>query len=73
MKQKFTKQRKARRGPNITAYYLYSLSVFWRRVRGIYGMDNRDFSVKHPRLEDAVQGYLSRVKAQHQTAARSNP
>lgn len=71
MKQKVTQAKKARR-PNL--HYCYqggatSMSVFERRVRGIYGHDSRSFDQKHPSLESAVEGMRQRL-AQAQSAAR---
>lgn len=71
MKQKVTQAKKARR-PNL--HYCYqggttSMSVFERRVRGIYGKDSRSFDQKHPSLESAVEGMRQRL-SQAQKAAR---
>lgn len=71
MKQKHTQARKARRGPNITAGYPYSLSVFERRIRDIVGADWKQFSAKHPRLDRAVDGYKSRMHGKQ--IVRNNP
>lgn len=61
MKQKYTKQRKARRGPNITAKWPYGANLFMRRIMGIYGADHRETDKRFPSLESAVQGYRDRV------------
>lgn len=61
MKLKHTQAKKANRGPNITAGYPYSLSIFERRIRDIVGPDAREFSAKHPILDRAVSGFKSRM------------
>lgn len=63
MKQKVTKAKKARR-VNLHSCYqggVTSMSVFERRVRGIYGHDSRSFDQKHPSLENAVDGMRQRI------------
>ena len=70
MKQKVTQAKKARR-PNL--HYCYqggatSMSVFELRVRGIYGFDYLQHDVKHPSLENGVEGMRQRI-AQAQSAA----
>lgn len=71
MKQKVTKAKKARRFNLHSCYQggVTSLSVFDRRVRGIYGFDYLQHDVKHPSLENAVEGMRKRI-AQAQSAAR---
>lgn len=71
MKQKVTQAKKARR---LNLRYCYqggttSMSVFERRVRGIYGYDHLQYDVKHPSLEDAVDGMRQRI-SQAQLAAK---
>lgn len=63
MKLKHTQAKKARRGPNITAYYPYGLSVFERRIRDIIGADWKRFSAAHPDLDHAVDGYKAIMNA----------
>lgn len=71
MKQKVTKAKKARRFNLHSCYQdgVTSMSVFERRVQGIYGHDSRSFDQKHPDLEGAVDGMRQRI-AQAQAAAR---
>lgn len=64
MRQKFTQAKKARR---LNLYYCYqggvfAMSVFERRVRGIYGADSNSFNTGHPKLEDAVEGMRQRIR-----------
>ena len=71
MKQKVTQAKKARR---LNLRYFYqggttSMSVFERRVRGIYGFDHLQHDVKHASLENAVEGMRQRI-AQARSAAR---
>ena len=63
MKQKHTRAKKANRINHWASYqsYIYSLSVFWRRVRGITGSDSRTFDIKHPSLDGAVEGMKARI------------
>ncbi len=63
MKQKYTKAKKARRFNNWLAYQkaAFSTSVFWRRVNGFFGADSLEFDRKHPSLDNAVEGYKSRL------------
>lgn len=71
MKRKFTQAKKARR-QNLHSCYqggVTSMSVFERRVRGIYGFDHLQHDVKYPSLENAVDGMRQRI-AQAQAAAR---
>lgn len=71
MKYKVTKAKKARR-VNLHSCYqggVTSMSVFERRVRGIYGHDSRSFDLKHPDVEFAAEGMRQRI-AQVQAAAR---
>ena len=71
MRRRYTQSKKARR-LNLSYCYqggVHSMSVFERRVRGIYGADYLSFDKKHPGLEDAVQGMRQRIK-QAQAAAR---
>ena len=71
MKQKFTKAKKARR-VNLHSCYqrgVTTMSVFERRVRGIYGFDHLQYDVKHPSLENGVEGMRQRI-AQAKPAAR---
>ena len=42
---------------------IHQVSVFWRRVHGIYGADHREFDRKHPDLELAVDGMKQRIAA----------
>lgn len=39
----------------------YQIPVFWRRVEWIYGADHASFSLKHPDLDMAVEGYKQRL------------
>ena len=60
MKLKHTQSKKANRGPNITAGYPYRLPIFQRRINNILAPDSREYSAKHPGLDDKVAGYKSR-------------
>ena len=63
MRQKHTRAKKARRLNLWSAYQndLFSTSVFWRRVRNIFGSDARTYDEKHPDLDGAVQGMKARM------------
>lgn len=63
MKQKVTKAKKANRLNNWGSYQnsFFSTSVFWRRVKGFFGCDSRDFDEKHPDLSGAVDGMKARI------------
>lgn len=63
MKQKVTKAKKAMR-LNLHSCYqggVTSMSVFERRVRGIYGHDSGSFDQKHPDVENAAEGMRQRI------------
>ena len=60
---KIRKRHHCRHNAPIQAKFPYSVSVFWRRVNGIYGADNKEFSRKHPDLDAAVEGYEARRRA----------
>lgn len=66
MKQKITKAKKARRLNNWGEYQkdFFSTPVFWRRVRGFFGGDSKEFDRKHPGLSGAVDGMISRINQQ---------
>ena len=64
MKQKHTNSRKGNRGPSITASYPYNAPVFIRRVNDALDADHKEFSAKHPGLDDAVEGYKTRLRLQ---------
>lgn len=66
MRRKHTEAKKANRLNHWPSYqsYIFSLSVFWRRVRGIIGSDSRTFDIAHPSLSGAVDGMKSRLAAQ---------
>ena len=63
MERKHSQAKKARRFNFWPAYQsvFFSTSVFWRRVRGIIGSDNRTFDEKHPELSGAVDGMKARI------------
>lgn len=48
----------------ILAKFPYTIPVFYRRIHGIYGADHASFSLKHPDLDQAVEGYKSRLALQ---------
>ena len=63
MKLRHTQARKARTF-NPRTYQnngYYAMSVFWRRVNGCYGNDSKEFDLRYPNLEHAVEGYRSIV------------
>ena len=66
MKQKHTRAKKARRLNDWGAYQkaYFSTAVFWRRVHGFFGADEREFDIKHPELAGAVEGMKSRIAQQ---------
>ena len=66
MKLKHTRARKANRLNYWPAYqkWFYGLSVFMRRVQGYYGADCGTYSLKHRELDNAVEGYKSRLSLQ---------
>jgi len=71
MKRKVTRAKKANR---LNLHFCYqdgvtSLSVFERRVRGIYGADHLQHDAKYPGLENAVEGMRQRI-AQAQAQSR---
>ena len=39
----------------------FQTSVFYRRVKGVMGADHVSFSLKHPDLNMAVEGYKQRI------------
>lgn len=39
----------------------FQTSVFYRRVKGVFGADHGSFSLKHPDLDMAVDGYKQRI------------
>ena len=47
----------------------YQVSVFWRRVNGIYGADHKETDKKNPDLEEAVNGYRQMAAAQRAKAS----
>lgn len=71
MRQAVTQAKKANR---LNLHFCYqegvtSMSVFGRRVRGIYGADHLQHDAKYPELENAVEGMRQRI-AQAKSAAR---
>lgn len=66
MKLKHTQAKKARRLNYWPAYqnFIFGMSVFMRRVQGYYGADAIGYSAKHPELDNAVEGYKSRLALQ---------
>lgn len=38
---------------------IHQVPVLLRRVRGIYGADHKEFSLKNPDLDHAVEGYIA--------------
>ena len=66
MKLKHTQARKANRLNYWPAYQkgFFGLSVIQRRVQGFFGADSVSFSLKHKNLDDAVEGYKSRLALQ---------
>lgn len=67
MRRKDTQSKKARR-LNLRIAGVHNMSVFARRVLGIYGADHRQFDEKHPDLEEAVQGMRERMRKNKQEA-----
>ena len=66
MKLKHTQAKKANRlFIRISRYW--NDPVWLRRLRGQYGADNREFDVKHPEVERAVNGLRARKNAQRKT------
>lgn len=63
MKQRYTRAKKARRFNNWLAYqkWIFSESVFMRRVQGFFGADYMAYSAKHPDLDGDVEGYKARL------------
>ena len=63
MERKHTQAKKANRLNFWPAYQndFFSTSVFWRRVRGIFGSDSRTFDEKHPELSGAVDGMKAKI------------
>ena len=66
MRQEHTNAKKARRFSLWSAFQndVYSTPVFWRRVKGFFGADSKEFDKKHPSLSGAVDGMKSRIAAQ---------
>lgn len=64
MKLRHTQAKKGNRVNCYPAYqkWYYGLSVIMRRVYDYYGADSASFSLKHPGLNDAVEGYKSRQR-----------
>ena len=66
MKLKHTQAKKVRRLNYWPAYqnFIFGMSVFMRRVQGYYGADAVGYSARHPELDNAVEGYKSRLALQ---------
>lgn len=63
---KLAKRHHCRNNAPIQAKFPFTIPVFFRRINGIYGADHASFSLKHPDLDQAVEGYKSRLALQGQ-------
>ena len=67
---KLRKRHHCRNNAPIQGKFPYQVPVFFRRVEGIYGADHASFSLKHPDLDMAVEGYKQRIAMANAAAQR---